>query len=551
MGNFTYDEPVGKSFSYDDTPKQPIEGISRLSKIGQGMIDPINGGAQLLTKLLPSSVVEQGNRFNNWLADKTGLVARLPEGGVNQQVRDDNSAYEAKRQAAGESGLDGYRLLGNIASPMNLAIASRLPSAATTASLGLKTGLGAVGGSLSALMNPVTSGDDFASDKLKQMALGGAFGGALPTLGKAISSVISPAASKNPQLQLLRSEGITPTIGQTLGGSWNKLEEKAQSIPILGDMISNARQSAGSDLEKAAYNRALRPIGQEIPKNLSGNEAIAHTENALKDSYDNVLGKIGAIIPDKQFNENIANLNSLVGKQMIPSAEKDKFYSALNDISQSIDKKGVITSDSYKALESSLGSDARKLYSSQNIYEGKMAPAVKQLQMELKDMLQRQAGDGADELNKVNLGWANFKRLQDAASKIGTDNGSFSPAQLQNSVKSLGGKAQFARGDALMQDLSGAGKSILSNKVPDSGTAGRALLGGGALAASYLANPMIPLGLAGSAAMYAKPIQGLLGSAITSRPQNAQLIANSFENAAPMFAPFTGQVGLDFLNNHR
>ena len=48
---------------------------------------PYRGGAQLLTHMLPSGVVQAGNDLNNWLADKTGMVARLPAGGVDQQTK--------------------------------------------------------------------------------------------------------------------------------------------------------------------------------------------------------------------------------------------------------------------------------------------------------------------------------------------------------------------------------------------------------------------------------------------------------------------------------
>ena len=48
--------------------------------------------------------MQAGNAANNWLADNTGLVGRLPEGGVNQQVREGEAAYQASRGAdAGKS----------------------------------------------------------------------------------------------------------------------------------------------------------------------------------------------------------------------------------------------------------------------------------------------------------------------------------------------------------------------------------------------------------------------------------------------------------------
>ena len=49
-------------------------------------------------------------------------------------------------------------------------------------------------------------------------------------------------------------------------------------------------------------------------------------------------------------------------------------------------------------------------------------------------------------------------------------------------------KAGFARGDAVMQDLSDPAVNVLGRSVPDSGTAGRALVGVGLLGAGGAAN---------------------------------------------------------------
>lgn len=526
--------------------KQAAPGISLSDKFLHGLADPINGGAQLLTKILPSGVVNAGNSLNNWLADKTGLVARLPEGGVDQQVREGEKKYQDARNAAGDTGFDWARLAGNVISPANIAIASKLPAAATM--LG-RVSVGAGGGMATSALSPVAQGD-YATEKAKQLIIGAAAGGVVPVVTGAASRVISPNASKNANVSLLKEEGVTPTIGQTLGGRWNALEEKAQSLPIIGDMISNARRSANSQFESAAYNRALKPIGQELPKGLSGRDALIYTESALKNNYDDVLTRIGAIKPDAAFNNKVSNLQDMVNKMVMPKAEKAKFTAAINDVQQSIDNNGVITSDAFKALESSLGFDAKKLASSTNIYEGKLSPAVKQLQEELRNMLKRQAGSNADDLQSANSGWANFKRVQNAAAKIGAEDGSFTPSQFQNAVRALDkskDKGAFARGNALGQDLGDAGKFVLGNKVPNSGTAERLLYGGGALG-SYLINPAIPLGLVGGAALYTQPSQKMLNALLSSRPQSAQGIAEALGNASPMFAPLGGQIGLGLLN---
>jgi hypothetical protein len=518
---------------------------SRLEKIGHGMMDPISGGAQLLTNLLPANVVQAGNRLNNWLADKTGLVARLPEGGVDQMTRDAEREYAARRAAAGESGFDAYRMLGNVASPANLALAARIPAAATLAG---RVGVGALGGSASGALAPVADGD-YWSEKGKQAAVGALAGGALPAVVGGLARVVSPSASRNPSLQLLRNEGVQPTIGQTLGGAANKIEERMQSVPIMGDMISRARSNANAQFQGAAFNRALAPIGQTLPEGVAGRDAVTFTENALKQSYDDVLNQIGAIPKDQPFTANIANLQSMVNRDVLSKAAKQKFKMVLNDVNSAFDNNGILTSDGFKRVESSLGSDARKLAGSQDIYDGRLAPAVKQLQDELRSLLQRQAGQSADDLAAVNTGWANFKRVQNAASKIGAEDGQFTPAQFQNAVRALDksrDKGAFARGTALGQDLSDAGKAVLGSKVPNSGTADR-LMTAGALG-SYFVNPAIPLGLLGGAGLYLSPAQRALVAAASARPALAQPAADALRKASPMLVPGAAQFGLQMLN---
>jgi hypothetical protein len=521
--------------------------MSRTDKMLKGVRDPIDAGAQLLTKMLPDSVVNAGNQFNNYLADKTGLVSRLPEGGVSQQINEQEASYQDQRTQSGEEGFDGYRLLGNVVSPANLALASKLPAAATLAG---KVGTGALGGgALAGLTQPVVGDGDFLTEKAKQVGVGAITGGVTPAFVGGVARVVSPKASVNPNIQKLRSEGVNPTIGQTLGGGINKIEERMQSVPILGDMITRARGQANSQFEKAAFNRSLKPIGQKLPEGLAGREAVDYVESTLGQSYDDVLTRIGAITPDQQFNTKLSDLKKLVSGKMMPKAEKAKFLSAVQDIKDTA-KDGVITSEAFKELESSLGSQARKLGGSQNVYEGKLAPAVKQLQQELRDMLQRQAGDAADELRKVNTGYSNFKRVQNAATKLGADDGSFTPAQFQNAVRAMDkskDKAAFAKGNALGQDLGDAGKSVLSGKVPNSGTAERVMYGTGALASGAL-NPAIPAGLLGGAALYTQPMQKVLTSLVAKRPERAAELAEFIRQNGNYVLPATGAVGAGLLN---
>lgn len=526
----------------------PKDKLTMADKIIKGVKDPVDAAAQLLTHLLPDSVVKAGNDFNNTVADKTGLFKKLPVGGMDALINQEEADYQAKRNAQGESGFDGARLAGNIVSPVNLAIASKIP---VGASLGAKLINGAAAGAgINTVTAPVVNSDNYVGEKVKQAAIGGVGGLLVPSVANAASRVIKPNASSNPALKTLQDAGVTPTVGQTLGGVANKIEEKMTSVPIVGDMIRGARNKADTQFQTATYNKALEPLGQTLPKGLTGRDALVHTETALKDAYDNVLTKIGAITPDVDFTNKLDSLKKLVYQKVAPKAERDKFDSVLKEINDTIDENGVITSSAFKTLESSLGSKARKLYGSQNIYDGDIAPAVKQLQAELRDMLSRQAGDSAKELQAVNKGYANFKVSQKAASSLGAEGGEFSPSQYQSAVKAADkskDKARFARGDALGQELGDAGKTVLGNKVPDSGTAGR-LLSGGTLLASLL-NPKIATGIAAGTLAYTPAIQKLLNASITKRPELAGPLAQLLRENSNKIVPAGATALTQLLNN--
>jgi hypothetical protein len=536
-------------FDAPTTKKAPP--ITRLERIGQGMRDPIDAAAQLLTNVLPEGVVSVGNRLNNMLAQRTGLLGELPAGGINEQISQREAEYQAGREAAGDSGLDAYRLGGNIGSPMNLAIASRIPAGATMLQK-LAYGAGA-GAGISPLTQPVVGAEqpetDYSGEKVKQAAIGAALGPLAPAVTGAASRVISPKASVNPNVQMLRKAGVTPTMGQTLGGNIGKAEEKLMSLPLVGDLIGSARGRANTQFERAAYNRVLEPIGGKLPMGLKGRDALNFTEGTLKNNYNRVLDSIGAIAPDEQFGSRVSELTNMVNKAAIPQASKDKFTFLLDKVNSGLDENGVMTSEAYKALESSLAADVRKLTSSQDIYDDTVAQAGKQLVTNLTDMLERQSGPLAKELKDTNKAWANFKRVQRAASSVGAQEGQFTPSQLQSAVKASDktkDKAAFARGDALLQDLSEAGKTVLGNTVPNSGTAERLLLGGGAIGAMF--EPTVGLPLLGGASLYTQPVQSGINALLTNRPQSAAPFAELLRSRQQYLIPGISAAGFGLLN---
>jgi len=542
MGAFDDLNGTRKGGAFDDlVPAKESAPLSRTDRVLKGIRDPIDGGAQLLTKALPSGIVEGGNRLNNWLADKTGLVGRLPEGGVNQQVQEQEAAYQAARGP--DAGFDGYRVLGNVVSPANLAIASRAPVAASL--LG-RVGVGVASGGASSALNP-TMGDDFWQEKLKQVGTGAAFGGATPLVTGAIGRIISPNASTNPNLQLLKDAGVKPTVGQSLGGAANRVEEKAMSLPIVGDAITAARERARQQFNQAAINRAVAPVGGNVDE--VGQTGIQRAGDILSKSYDDAISKVKAVKFDPQFAQDVGQLRSMA-QNMSPELAK-RFNSTIDDVlSPKISANGSMLGTTYKQIDSKLGQEAAKFGKSSDPLQQELGDAYKQLQALLKQQAVRSSPEFSKAIKAADAGWANLVRVEGAGKAAQNAEGVFTPAQLNAAIRQADGSVRgraMARGTALMQDLGNAGQQVLGNKVPNSGTADRLMLGGAGLGA-YFVDPLIPTALLGGAAMYTQPAQSLLRAAVSARPQSAQAIRDSLLQTSPRLLPGAAQIGLGLLN---
>lgn len=508
----------------------------------RGLRDPIDAGAQLLTNILPSSTVRAGNRLNNWLAENTGIVGRLPAGGIDQQVRESEQSYQGARQSSGEGGIDWPRMAGNLISPANLAIASRFPVASTLVG---KAVVGAIGGAVSGAMTPVGEGD-FASAKMRQAGAGALLGGMIPAVGNGIARLVNPKAATNAQLQGLRSEGVNPTIGQSLGGMMNRIEEKSQSVPILGDAIMAARARARDDFNRAAINRAAGKVGAQVDD--IGHPGVRSAGNAISDFYDAAISKVNAVPLDKTFDAELSQLQGMA-QNMTPDMAR-KFSKTLNDVVMSrVSPNGHILGRTYKTIDSDLGTLASRYGKSSQASEQEFGDAVLQLKNLLNQQMRRTNPNVDAMLNKADAAWANIVRVEGAAKAAKNAEGVFTPAQLNTAIqtadKSVRGRA-VARGTALMQDLANAGQNVLGNRYPDSGTAGRLMLGAGGLGAGFL-NPAIPVGLLGASALYTAPAQKALTAMVSRRPKEAGLLADLIQQGMPYLLPASGQIAAGLL----
>lgn len=511
---------------------------TRMDRFAMGAMDPVVGASQLIEHVLPEGANKAMRSASNFILGKLGKTERLPDAGIDGMVRDRESAYQAAR---GETGLDGWRLTGNVLSPANLVAASKIPAAA---SLVGRMGVGAAAGAGTGALAPVTEGD-FATEKAKQMAAGAAGGAAFPALTSGLARVVMPKAAANPNLKLLKDAGVRPTIGQTLGGRWNTVEEKLQSVPILGDAISKARGQAMNQFNSAAINRATGKIGQKVDK--IGQDGVHEAGTKVGAAYDDALSSFGGIQLDDQFAQEAAQLQTMAGN-LTPDMQKlfDKTYRDV--LVGRLSPNGTLLPETFKKVDSELGHIGSQYGKSVVASEKEAGAAIKQLRVILREQAMRTNPDAAGKLKAADSAYANLVRIEGAAKAAHNNEGVFTPAQLNMAIRTADDsvrKRSVSRGTALMQDLGNAGQTVLGNRVPNSGTTDRALMAGGA---GLLINPMIPAGLLGGASLYTSPLQRLLTGAVSARPQSAQAVANALKKGAPMTYPLGVQVGLGLLN---
>jgi len=505
-------------------------------RFAAGLADPIHGGAQLLTKALPQGMVEAGNRLNNWLAEKTGLVAALPPGGVDQQVREREKTLKT-------DGIDWARLGGNVLSPANLSMA-RFAGAAPT--LGSRMAQGAAIGGASSLLTPATTEDEFLTEKAKQAAFGVGGGAAMPAAVAAAGRAISPAASTNPKLQMLKDAGVRPTIGQTLGGTANRLEEKMTILPGLGDLIAGGRRKAQEQFDNASINKVLEPIGKKVDG--FGTEAVKKAGDIASQAFEDAKKNLGHFQLDRQAASELSNLQKMT--RNLPAKERRAFDEVWGLLDGEVSPNGSILADGFRRFDSKAGKEAASFLGSQDAYQRKAGEAIKELDRIVLDAAKRANPKAAKEIEAAKEAWARLVRIENAAGRGKNDSGFFTPGQLMMAVKSGDRSTRdraTSRGTALLHDWADAGQSVLGNRVPDSGTAPRiaAAMGAGSLAGGYAIDPSVLAAMLGGGAAYTPWGQSLLRGLVSSRPKSAEPIAGLLNQASPMLAPAGGLLSLE------
>lgn len=504
--------------------------LLELSGMRRGVEDVVDAGAQMLVNALPDRVVGMANRT---LGPKLAPTAQQ----FNEQQAQEEAAYQGQRL---RGGIDAGRLVGNMAATAPLAAVLPGPGATLmgTAAKGAMTGAGV--GSL----QPVTNTErPFWDQKGEQAAIGAVAGGVMsPTLQLA-SRVVSPRVDA--AVKYLTDRGVTPRPGQMIGPRAAAIEDKVMSAPIVGDAIAGAQRRAVEDFNRAAYNEVLKPLGAKYSGPV-GREGIAKVQDTLSKAYDDVLPNI-RFVADKPFVNEFKNVAKMA--QNLPPDKYAQFQRVMeNDLIPRM-KGGNMDGIAFKEMEGELGGFARQYASSASPDDRQLANAVREVLNISRSALERGNPKFAPQLRKINQSYATFTRIQDAAARMGTEEGVFTPNHLMSAVQrqdKSARKGAFARGDALLQELAETGKKVLGVKYPDSGTAGRlANMGAGV---ALVTNPALTIGGGMAASLpYTQTGQSVAKNLLTQRSPWAKPVGNALRRSAIPGGGVVGPLGAGLL----
>lgn len=279
-------------------------------------------------------------------------------------------------------------------------------------------------------------------------------------------------------VDMLRREGVRVTPGRQRGRYAKRVEEAWKSSTHVGHGIREAERDSLIDMNRAFYNRALKSIGEtaskdKLPDSKVGNEGIAYVEKRLSDAYDRLKPHV-KFQRDDAFIKGVDDIRKEA--ESLPSAQQEHLGRLLMQHIEPALASGSMNGDEFKRVDSVIGTHARAL-KQEGGYSAMAGRMLEDVQGLMRENIERHSDPKiAKQLRDTNSGWAQYVRLRTAAANRAKSDGLFTPGDVLGAIKREDksvGKGAFARGEALMQDLARAGNRVLSDVVPDSGTAER------------------------------------------------------------------------------
>lgn len=320
---------------------------------------------------------------------------------------------------------------------------------------------------------------------------------------------VAPYATEGAKELIKR--GVPVTVGDAVGGGLKKVEEAMTSVPFVGSAITGAKQRAKKGFDKAIFQEVLEPLNpllintKNVLKGLEGRDLYAKTADVISDQYDKILPKLKmpnrSVLQDK-FDDVILN----EAEALSGNAQK-LFLDKIDRIIYSkFDDAGNISGQNYKKAISEVRREVRKFNKSTEPVNLDIASSFSAIESAMADVLKSTNPAQAFALEAIDKSFRRLLPVERAV--IASEGGEFTADQILRQIRSQDGtlrKKSFARGGAEMQPLAEAGQNTIKQRLANSGTADRSMLGTLALGGGLAFDPVtVGIGSALSVPAYSK-----------------------------------------------
>lgn len=493
------------SVTPDVDPTEGMSGTDRfLAGVGKGLTDTYRGVKQVGSEALSALALSKGGVQRSRQFDATAQDLRAQQ--------DDVAARDAPLMDTG-AGLAGAvtGTLASMAIPGAAATKVAPVSGAARAFMNPQTFRAAAGaGAAYGALQPVGTDESRAANT----AIGAGTGlasQAVFALGGRVAQPVknSLTAAGKKAVQVLEDAGVPLDAAQKTG---SKALARVKSA-LFDNPLTQGAERAKIEQQRTAFTRAvLRTIGEDADAATS--DVMANAANRIGSVFDDVAAR-NPVKYDRPLETALGDILKTARNEL-----DDQQYGVIQrQIDNILDKAaangGAVPGPAYQNIKTSL--DRLSMGGDQS--KGEWARRVR---AELDDALERSAsGADLDALRQARTEYRRLKQIEASLAKDGA--GEISPARLANTIgmKRNAAQAFRGRGDQTLVELAQAGKQILTDHLPNSGTAARLLsniyptaaLGaaGGALAGDETSMRNIAIGLA-AGALTPKAAQALLRS---------------------------------------
>jgi len=372
------------------------------------------------------------------------------------------------------AGMTGY-IGGSLASavlPVGLAGKAAQAAGLTKTGLALTSlanpatyAAGAASGAIQGALNPTETGDSRAINT----AVGGALGAGGQLLAKGAGALGGKAVnalgdSANRAVKALSDAGVPLDAAQRTGAIlWQRAKAMLSDNPLTA-----GAQSDFQSMQQKAVNKAFLATTGETA-NAATPDVMGRLKTRLGNTYDDIADRTNVHYDhvEQPLSDIMNNARLRLNDSQFGTVQRN-VDDILNKASQN---GGVISGDQFKNVKMTLD----KLSGGADSDIGEVARDVRQAMNDGLLKSAQQSGNTADVdlLKKTNQQWRNMRTIEGAIDKQGS--GDISPARLSTIMSQKANRAVsiYGQGDTSLSDLAKASNELITNHMPNSGTAAR------------------------------------------------------------------------------